>query len=1200
MPGAPVCNTWSQICLVVIGSLRKSVAGILHFDTMYPFCDIFHRTHGPMLRASFRQIEGGLMPVKSRIGPVLAGLLTSLAILSQPATAAKSDDSAQGLWSVERQRAANELESAKNAAAVEKKLSDAALPGIETNSAIARGKLEELKIELVSASAGKDMALIRTIQAGMEAARAADEAATVEKMLCLRRVENAGKEQEAWNKRLQSLDLAEKMGLKVMLAGGREIENREKMLDAAAREVDYQLSQIRKYLSRRQNAVVTFEELRTRLDELKSLQKQRAASPSGPANARLDKAIDSNISAVERSIAAQQEWFLMNRTLEARSRRSLSFARFDLKIKRQYAAALRRKESEQLAREAQARAEKAESELDAVRANLDKTWSLVKQAVSESARDIDSAVAALAAASTVEEQAAARASCDAARERYARAQAQNDFMDEYFSLRKAIAGFAREKSDRARSLFENDTVEAISRELRVLGESVKTSAEYVTGMKTLQQKLADQAEAARAELGVSADVLAQWRKSTEEMLRSHLDSSPLDPKAMADQLASMIAGVAAAGPGAADDRRKDGVAGRLVYSVARQAALKERLVIAERWLDNTRASIRSGEKRVADLMWDQRDPRLDWVVFQEFGSLGQAVASDAAFAKDTVALGVSARAGYASRLALVGCAGLTAVLFILCVWIRNRLSDPPGGALRWIVAESAKALPYIAAGSLITMVLLPGNICAVLVGMALIAFAVRYLVYLPLRAGCVDRTFPVADAGIVAALLRALRQVVTAGAVSLVLWAAISHTESRHDMARVVRNLWLFLSALAGIRFLLAPPCLGRLFLNGEARAGLKAAWGTITAACMIAGALALAPTFLSLDNMSGLVMRTVWECLSVVVAACVILWLIGLVLKKIGLKGRLLAVFAFVARAVIVTGLVTSLGLFWWGLANDVVLSPDAPDLVRQGVAAWSRGWVVFLKVWAYDLGSGMTVGQLVWGLACFIASFWVSSVTKKLFYKHVLSHTPMDETTRLTFSTVLGYLIVVTGFLIGLNVAGSSLKNLALLAGAITVGLGFGLQNIINNFVSSLLIHFGRTIRVGDYIEVGGSRGVVAEIGFRNTRITTDDGVTVLVPNGAFVGGNIVNWTNPRRQSRLHVPVSVSRQADYAVVVRRLIDIATAHKKILKDPAPSVEIKSVAADKLGLELLAWTSSPESLSSTVGDLSLEIDKQFREMKLLG
>ena len=245
------------------------------------------------------------------------------------------------------------------------------------------------------------------------------------------------------------------------------------------------------------------------------------------------------------------------------------------------------------------------------------------------------------------------------------------------------------------------------------------------------------------------------------------------------------------------------------------------------------------------------------------------------------------------------------------------------------------------------------------------------------------------------------------------------------------------------------------------------------------------------------------------------------------------------------------------------------------------------------------MTMASVSRGLLVFALSFWVARFLKGVFRGRVLSRTLMDESTRQTFSAILGYVVIVVGFLVALNVAGSSLQNLALLAGAVTVGLGFGLQNVINNFVSSLLIHFGRTIRIGDYIEVAGTRGVVHEIGLRHTVVITDDGITVLIPNGSLVSANIINWTNPKPRIRLHVAATVTRQADLAAVSRMLIASALAHESVLKDPAPTVELRTVAADRIGLELLAWTERPQSMARIVGDLNLAADRLLREKGLV-
>jgi len=284
-----------------------------------------------------------------------------------------------------------------------------------------------------------------------------------------------------------------------------------------------------------------------------------------------------------------------------------------------------------------------------------------------------------------------------------------------------------------------------------------------------------------------------------------------------------------------------------------------------------------------------------------------------------------------------------------------------------------------------------------------------------------------------------------------------------------------------------------------------------------------------------------------------------------------------------------------WWRLLQALLLAPTAPPAVRDAVAWGANYGKLALTLWLYPLTAGVTVRSLTEGVGVFAFFIWLSRVARRVFVERVLVRTHVDDATRATLVTVLGYLVIVLGFLVGMNVAGSSLQSLALLAGAITVGLGFGLQNVVNNFVSSLLILFSRTVRVGDYIDVGGgARGVVREIGFRNTTILTDDGNTVLVPNGSFITANITNWTNPNRATRVHVPLTVTRTADLAEVMRLLTELAARQPQVLRQPAPSVEVRTVAADKISLELLAWTDQPGRQAAMLGELTLACDRELR------
>ncbi len=138
-----------------------------------------------------------------------------------------------------------------------------------------------------------------------------------------------------------------------------------------------------------------------------------------------------------------------------------------------------------------------------------------------------------------------------------------------------------------------------------------------------------------------------------------------------------------------------------------------------------------------------------------------------------------------------------------------------------------------------------------------------------------------------------------------------------------------------------------------------------------------------------------------------------------------------------------------------------------------------------------------------------------------------------------------------------------------------------------------------MGDYIQVGDQRGVVKEIGLRCTIINTDDGITVLIPNGAFISANIVNWTFPNPRTRLHVPLTVARQANIGEVTQILSEVAGEHPLLVKNPGPTVEMRGVGAAGIMLELLAWSDKPERLPTIVGELTLAADRRLREKGLL-
>jgi len=496
------------------------------------------------------------------------------------------------------------------------------------------------------------------------------------------------------------------------------------------------------------------------------------------------------------------------------------------------------------------------------------------------------------------------------------------------------------------------------------------------------------------------------------------------------------------------------------------------------------------------------------------------------------------------------------------------------------------------------MLAFPGNRMARLAGLGLVSIGVWHLACALVVALCPRRERPPINT-LPGAFLAAFWLLLSSGAAVLALALFVRGAENSWDTTALLRHVWLLFVWMALFRLALHPLLLGRFLERRSTSRGVRFFGACLSVFCIGAAILAVVPYLLSLDRLGYTVLRTVLVTFVVVIVAVVGSRLVQWAWRRHGSERWSWRAGERLAQTTLVVVALIPVAWMWWRLLDGVLLSPNAPLPVQETTHLAARALNAVLRLWRYQIDGGMTVSSLVRGVGVFALSFWVSKAVRQVFHQRVLSRTPMDDTTRHTFAAVLGYLVIALGFLVGLNVAGSSLANLALLAGAITVGLGFGLQNVINNFVSSLLIHFGRTIRVGDFIEAAGTKGTVREIGFRNTVIVTADGVTVLVPNGSFVSANIVNWTNPTRRVRLHVPLSVPRQAPLGELTQILSDVALAHPRIVRTPPPAVEIRTVTGAQIAVELLVWTETPEAVTETVGQLALAADQKLRDKGLI-
>ena len=237
-----------------------------------------------------------------------------------------------------------------------------------------------------------------------------------------------------------------------------------------------------------------------------------------------------------------------------------------------------------------------------------------------------------------------------------------------------------------------------------------------------------------------------------------------------------------------------------------------------------------------------------------------------------------------------------------------------------------------------------------------------------------------------------------------------------------------------------------------------------------------------------------------------------------------------------------------------------------------------------------------LILEMAVFVVISWVvSKQLQKILKSRILSKTHLDEGTQFTILKLIHYLIMAVVIYQVINMIGLDLKGLAFIAGVLSLGIGFGLQNIASNFVSGLIMMFERPIRVGDLISVGDMEGMIKDIRMRSTTILTPDNISVIIPNSDFVSGQVINWTLGDPKIRVHIPIGVAYGSDVQLVTKLLMEIAREHPDVLDEPAPEVWFNEFGDSSLNFELLIWISSPRIRKRVTSDINYAIEAAFRE-----
>lgn len=265
---------------------------------------------------------------------------------------------------------------------------------------------------------------------------------------------------------------------------------------------------------------------------------------------------------------------------------------------------------------------------------------------------------------------------------------------------------------------------------------------------------------------------------------------------------------------------------------------------------------------------------------------------------------------------------------------------------------------------------------------------------------------------------------------------------------------------------------------------------------------------------------------------------------------------------------------------------------------------WGVFSSIgnaWEALTGYSWTIASYQFSLAVmlqvalvFYLSLEVSWLLQAILDRQLFVRRSYDRGVRDAVKKLLHYTLVLIGFLFAVSVAGFELRNFMVLAGAFGIGIGFGLQDIVNNFLSGIILLFERPIKVGDGVLVDGDYGTVLRIGLRSTVVETLDQAELIVPNSQLISQKLTNWTLSTRRVRVVVPVGVAYGSNLELVLKILADAGEQNPDVLAEPAPSPIFVQFGDSSLDFELRVWVSDIDKRPRVKSELLLFIDQQFR------
>jgi small-conductance mechanosensitive channel len=286
--------------------------------------------------------------------------------------------------------------------------------------------------------------------------------------------------------------------------------------------------------------------------------------------------------------------------------------------------------------------------------------------------------------------------------------------------------------------------------------------------------------------------------------------------------------------------------------------------------------------------------------------------------------------------------------------------------------------------------------------------------------------------------------------------------------------------------------------------------------------------------------------------------------------------------------------------LVHPIEVSPTASILLPEFLRSLSGSSLHLLNYTVFKVGAlAITPLFVLKSLVFLVLLIVISKLIQRLMVGRLFKHLNIAESLKFALGRFITYLVFLGGLLVGVQSLGVNLSSLVVFGGAVGVGVGLGLQNVVSNFVAGLVLLIEQPIRIGDRVETGGTLGDVVRIAARSTWIRTNDNVVMIVPNSDFINNSVTNWTANDPNVRIALPVGVGYNSDPELVRQLLLAAADAHPKVLKQPAPDVIFTDYGDSTLNFTLRVWTAEQSHTPAILkSDLYFALFKIFAEHKI--